>query len=248
MKSNNQLKNYDKLALVYEHLMRRIDYQTWAKYVFSIVKTSLNSNARVLEIAAGNCKFGNYFIKYFPFLTVTDLSLSMLKSCSGAISNRVCCDMTLLPFKNKFDLIYSTFDSVNYLTSKKKLLAMFKQVSNLLTTGGIFTFDASLERNSYIHIKQPYRKGAYKGINFEQKSEYNSKSRIHKNIFSITYNGISHVEIHRQKIYPFEDYFELLNTAGLYVKDCFNAFTYDPGRPDSERVQFIIKRKSNVSL
>ena len=248
MNRKKEAKNYDKVSLIYEYIMRKIDYQTWAKYIYSLVKLNLNSNAKVLEIAAGNCRFANNFSKYFPDLTVTDLSINMLKCDAGNKLAKVCCDMTLLPFNNKFDLIYSTFDSINYLTSRKKLLTFLKQTAALLSDNGIFTFDASLERNSLIHIKEPYRKGNYNGILFEQRSEYNFETRIHKNIFSIVDNDKTHLEIHKQKIFPFETYFEMLNNGGLYVKDCFKAFTYDPGDSDSERVQFIIKRKKNVNI
>ena len=157
--------------------------------------------------------------------------------------------MTNIPFKIKFDLIYSTFDSVNYLTSRKKLLDLFKQVSELLSPDGVFTFDASLEKNSMTHIKEPLRKGIFNGIHFEQTSEYNKISRVHKNVFMIKDNDGIHTEVHRQKIFPFETYFELMDLAGLYVKRCYNSFSYDEGNADSERVQFILKKvKSNAKL
>ena len=153
--------------------------------------------------------------------------------------------MSAFPFKNKFDLVYSTFDSVNYLTTRKGLVSLFKEVSEHLNDKGIFTFDASLEKNSIIHSKLPLRKGIYKGIHFKQKSEYDYESRIHRNIFKIkTKDGEVYTEIHKQRIYPFEDYFEFLDLCGLYVEECFDAFSFQNGGPGSERVQFIVKKRT----
>ncbi len=248
MDRNKVAENYYKVSLIYNYLMKRINYGAWAKYLYELVKPGLTSGSKVLELAAGNCSLANNFTKYFPYLIVSDLSKYMLRSDEKNQLPKVCCDMTKLPFKNKFDLIYSTFDSINYLTSKKKLLETFKQISFAITADGIFTFDASLEKNSLIHIKQPIREGDYNGIHFKQISKYNKDSRIHKNIFFIVDNNISYTEVHKQKIFPFETYFEMLDLAGLYVQECYNTFTRKAGGPHSERVQFIAKRKNNVSI
>ena len=57
--------------------------------------------------------------------------------------------MTNIPFNSEFDLILSTFDSVNYLTSGKKLLSFFKESQRLLNDDGILTFDASMEKKQF---------------------------------------------------------------------------------------------------
>ena len=249
MREYKQVKIYEKLPLIYDHLMKSINYETWAKYIYNIVKPYISKEGLVLELAGGSCKFANYFVKYYPKIIVTDISKNMLLRDKNNLPLKVCCNMSDIPFKMNFDLIYSNFDSVNYLTSKKQLLELFKEISKLLTENGIFTFDVSLEKNSIVHTKIPVRTGNYEGINFNQKSEYNERNRIHKNIFILKSNNEVLKEIHRQKIYPFETYFELLDTAGLYVKHCYNAFTYNDGTADSERIQFITKKvKKNVVI
>ena len=77
---------------------------------------------------------------------------------------------------------------------------------------------------------------------FTRKSKYNSSSRIHKNIFIITDEfGNVKKEIHTQKIYKFETYFDIIAKAGMYVVECLDAFTFNNGNQNSERAQFIIK-------
>ena len=243
-------KIYEKLPLIYNYIMRNVNYSGWAKYIFTLVEKDTTRNSTGLELGAGNCRLANHLGAFYPKLVATDISKNMLASDECALFPKVCCDMAILPFKTKFDFIYCTFDSVNYLTSRKKLLEMFKEVANLLTNEGIFTFDVSLEKNSLRYSKEPERQGTYKGVKFRQKNEYDIKTKIHKNIFLIKLNsGECFSEIHHQKIYSFETYFELLEKAGLFVRNCYDAFSYKEGSPESERVQFITKKiKRNVNL
>ena len=152
--------------------------------------------------------------------------------------------MTSLPFNTKFDFIYSTFDSVNYLLSKDKFIAMLKSVSNCLSDDGIFTFDVSMEKNSIRYQRYLNKKGKYQKILFKQKSFYNEKSRIHYNIFDITLpDGSVIEEVHKQKIYAFEDYFRFIDSTEFYVHKCYEAFSYKDANENSERAQFILKKK-----
>ena len=238
---------YNKLSLIYNSVMNKVRYDRWSEYLLAVVEMYINEDADVLELAAGNCNFAEYFVQYFPKLIVSDKSLKMLAASKINNIPKVCCDMSRLPFKSKFDLIYSTFDSVNYLTSKKSLLNLFKEVKPILKDDGIFTFDVSLEKNSLLHIKEPVRKGSYKGISFIHETSYNKKIRIHKNTFKIKLNNKIFIEVHRQKIYPFDLYFNIIESAGLYVVECMETFSFIKACEDSERVQFIVKKvKSNV--
>lgn len=50
-----------------------------------------------------------------------------------------------------------------------------------------------------------------------------------------------YTETHKQKIYPFAVYFELLEKAGLNVTECYEAFTFKDGNAGCERVQFVVR-------
>jgi len=241
-------KPYQVLPLIYPHLMKRIRYDKWAKYLYEIVRKDYPKKSKVLELAAGDCSFAKYFIKYYPSITVTDISFCML-SKNNYLKNKVCCDMLHLPFKSKYDLIYSNFDSINYILSGKLLLKLFTEVSLLLNDDGLFIFEVSLEKNSYIHAKKNNREGKYKGSTYKQSSIYNSDSRVHLNKFNIRLaNGDEYSEIHKEKIYSFDTYFKLIDKASLYVVDCYEAFTFKPGNKNSNRIQFILKKNKNAEI
>lgn len=224
--------------------MRKIRYDYWADYLYDITSKYVNKKAKTLELGAGNGQLAFFMKKYFNDLIISDLSHFMLSDSRNKKLKQVCCDMVSLPFKIKFDLIYSAFDSVNYLLTKAKMLKLFSEIRKHLTDDGIFTFDVSLERNSIYSCNKPVVKGKVKTITYEQKSVYNKKNRIHKNSFNINLpDGTIVRETHRQRIYLFEDYFKLIEKEGLFVVDCLEAFSFNDGKPDSNRVQFILKKQ-----
>ncbi|MGK9477220.1 class I SAM-dependent DNA methyltransferase [Melioribacter sp. OK-6-Me] len=243
MKSR-KVPQYSALAKIYGHLMRSIDYNDWAKYLLDIAAGLDTQNCKVLELAAGTGELARLLSNKFTDYVAIDSSYDML-SIANAQVKLVCCDMTLLPFKNKFNLIFSTFDSINYLTEKEKLKMLFAEVERCLETTGIFTFDVSLEFNSIKNAKYLNRSGKYGKIKYTQKSYYDKKERIHYNNFEIIMeDGTKYYEEHRQRIYSIEEYLELIDSTGLYVVNCFDAFTFNDVKKDSERAQFILKKKS----
>ncbi len=238
---------YEALSFIYDEVMKEIDYKVWSEYIIDIAKDYFNKkNVKVLELSAGNSKMAKRISKKFPNYIATDKSYKMLKQGTGIDIRKVCCDMSVLPFNRKFEFIFSTFDSVNYLLSKKRLLSLFEGVKDVLSEDGIFTFDVSLEKNSLEFKKNHQSFGSTNGYRFKRISKYYPKSRIHKNIFEITNQfGIVTQEVHKQKIYKFDTYFELIHKAGLSVVECLDAFTFNNGNQDSERIQFILKTNRN---
>ena len=84
-----------------------------------------------------------------------------------------------------------------------------------------------------------------KGIKYKQKSYFNVRSRIHYNHFEITLaDGKKVEEIHKQKIYRFEDYFEFIEDSDFYVSKCYETFTFQNANAATERAQFILKKRN----
>lgn len=245
MLKQGRAKPYEKVSVIYPGLMKNIDFKFWADYVADIAERFLDGSISVLELAAGSCIIAGRLKNRFKDFIATDISLPMLKSAEENNLKLICCSMIQLPFKNKFDFIFSTFDSINYLLTERDLFNLFKEVNYLIKKDGIFTFDASLEANSLAFKNQQVTKGNYKNYFFKRTSIYSRRNKIHKNIFHIEHiSGAKYKEIHRQRIYSFEAFFRLLDKAGLFVKECYDAFTFNTGSPYSERVQFVVRKKS----
>ncbi len=224
--------------------MRSVDYSFWAKYIKEIHDTLGDKNDIALELAAGNCSLANHLTNQFKKIYVSDISKEMLMTSANNNLEKICCDMSLLPFKIKFDFIYSAFDSVNYLNDESKLSNFFSNISFNLNKNGLLLFDVSLKNNSIKFVKSLNRKGVYNKIKYIQKSVFNEETKIHSNYIRIKLeDGKIIEELHQQKIYDFYYYFEVLESNNLYVMECFDSFTFNDATEDSERVQFIVKRK-----
>lgn len=237
-------ESYKYLAQVYQHLMKGIDYKIWAEYIKAISKRNKLKNPFVLELACGAGRLGIELKKTFKNYFLSDISFSMLEQRNDLNLPKVCCDMTLLPFKKAFDFVFSTFDSVNYLLTKEKFLKFLAEASRVIKPNGILTFDVSLENNSLRYQKYLNRSGKVDGKKYKQRSYYNSKSRIHFNRFDITLEDGSQVEeLHKQKIYKFEEYFKFVDDSDFYASNCYETFTFNNANAATERAQFILKKK-----
>jgi SAM-dependent methyltransferase len=241
----NKKKPYEKVSLIYEGLMKEVDFGLWTKYILEIACNYADTASSILEIAAGNCKMAERIKIKFPDLIATDVSLPMLKSIFQDGLIKVCCNMTRLPFRKKFDFIYCTFDSINYLLTQKELQSLFNEIRIILTESGIFTFDASLERNSLDFTRAQVTEDKYRDFSFKRINSYNRETKIHKNVFHIqNKTGVKYKEVHKQKIYDLNTYFNLVDKAGLFVKECYDGFTFKECSSKSERAQFIIGKSA----
>ena len=238
----NLKKNYSSLAGFYSKLMENIDYSLWAKYLFDItVKYNLPVKT-VLEIGGGNGKLATALSKKFPDYYLSEKS-SVFLAGSRFRKNRICCDMNSLPFKPHFDLVFAAFDTINYLPSQKSFLMLLDGVSSILNNDGVFTFDASLEKNSLAHSTGKKKIHHYHNQKIEHLSVYDQKRRIHTNEFVFYKDGaVVEKEIHKEKIFPFEFYFDQIEKSSFYIVDCLEAFGFRKGKPASRRVQFILKK------
>jgi SAM-dependent methyltransferase len=237
-----KVKPYEKLAEIYDGLMKKVDYVNWSKYIIDIAKNYISDDANVLELASGNCKMAELISRKYRNYVCSDISISMLKAGSNRL-NKICCDMTQPPFKKKFDFVFSAFDSVNYLLRIKTLRRLFDEIYLLLSNEGIFTFDVSLENNSLKLIKKEITEENYNGCNFTRTSIYNKRNKTHYNKFIMIdrKDGVFK-ETHKQKIYDFNTYFKLAENSGFYVDACYKCFTFEKANSGSDRAQFVLRK------
>ena len=238
-----KVKPYEKVSGIYDGLMKKLDYESWSKYILLIAKENVHDEAKFLELGAGNCKMAKILSEKYKNYYASDISISMLCSSHKNHLKKICCDMTSLPFKAKFDFVFSAFDSVNYILKQKSLLNLFKEINYLLEEDGIFTFDVSLEKNSLNFITSKSTEGQHNGYWYRMLGKYNKRSRIHYNNFYIwDESGIKFKEVHKEKIYKIDTYFKLADKAGLHIEACYDCFSFKDVNQKSERAQFVMRK------
>lgn len=224
--------------------MNKIDYRLWAKYINTLSKTNIKKNCYLLELSGGTGKLASILYNEFKKYVLCDLSKEMLMQNKTTIIPSVCCSNLSLPFKRKFNLIIMTFDSINYFLTKKQLLHFFSQIFNILENDGIFLFDASMLRNSINSLKKLNRNGIIDGISYIQKSDFNIKTKIHTNKFLIRNGNKYFKETHKQKIYSVTDFLNIFDRSNLYASNCYEAFSFKKASENSERIQFVVRKKN----
>lgn len=150
-------------------------------------------------------------------------------------------DMKDFYFEEKFDLIVSFFDSLNYLTEKAELKACFKNAANFLTKEGLFIFDM----NSIGRIKTITEKS----VVFEDPSYdcfwediVNKEENLWQVNLKICPNNKElpcFEEIHTERGYKISTVLKLLNQSGFEAVDVYNAFSFAPGKNNSDRLYFV---------
>ncbi|RKY90367.1 MAG: hypothetical protein DRQ13_12730, partial [Ignavibacteriae bacterium] len=72
---------YDSVSLIYEELMRDVNYKKWSKYLLDVVIEYLdNKESFILYFGPGNCRFARHLSKTYHNIIASDLSLPMLQN------------------------------------------------------------------------------------------------------------------------------------------------------------------------
>ena len=142
------MSSYDFLAGCYDQLTYDVDYSGWADYIQAhFNKGGLPGNT-VLDLACGTGSLTRELAERGYEMIGVDLSADML--AEAAEKNRdvdgippifLCQSMDKLDLYGTIDACVCCLDSVNYVTSPKKLQKAFERVHLFLMPGGLFLFD-----------------------------------------------------------------------------------------------------------
>ena len=244
---------YQALAPHYNRVMSHVDYPGWARYLKALWRTYHGTKppARILEIAAGTCPFAAHPIFPKAFTVFTDLSPTMLQvgAQHAAPRPRIACDARALPFKEPFDLAVMIYDSLNYLLQDQDVLLALKETHRMLQPGGLFMFDVTTATCSRRHFADSLDFEELDGCTSVRASRYDADSRVQLNLFTLFVAGSDgrydrREEIHRQRIYPISTLRRLASRAGFTVRACLADFSFKPGTERSERLHFVLQKKS----
>jgi ubiquinone/menaquinone biosynthesis C-methylase UbiE len=142
---------YDQIAEIYDEVDRRrgdhIDHN-WVDEVFNnILEILASSKEEVSELSFLDAASGSGFLaqrarKFFPRMTLLDISRNMLKRIDLPETLKVCSDTCFIPAKeSSFDVI-GGFATLHHLKSPKKF---FQESYRVLRPGGIIYTDHDIE-------------------------------------------------------------------------------------------------------
>ena len=227
---------YKKFASAYDGIYDDNFYNGYYFFIKKIVKENNISQVNLLDLACGT---GRLLQKLKPICHIiegVDSSAEMLKVAK--FKDRKIKyyqqDFLNLNLKNEYNVIISTFDSVNYLKTKADLMVAFKNVCRHLAKGGIFVFDFN---TIYKKPKKEIKKG---GIFFRSliKGRYWLINIILKKDDKIIFQ-----ERHKERLYSFAEIASALKASGLEIISIYSDFSREIRKPVKEPRLFLLAKK-----
>ncbi len=251
-----KVANYTYLAPLYDKLMEDVDYESWADYIDEIIQEHHSAPEKILELACGTGsvalsleEFGYYEI------VATDLSEEMIaiaKSKASKVTSSVrfkTMDFLNIMPDEHFDVIFSVFDSVNYLKSEAEILSMLSGCHNILNDRGLLIFDFSTPKNSLQAVDYLNNEEAQvNNLRFFRTSEFDAQKKLHINKFEIELldkdkkSVIKQFqEVHTQHIYTLEEMLSILEQTPYHLVAKYGDFDLLDANENSARITLVLQ-------
>lgn len=245
---------YTASAVIYDHMMKEVNYRGWARYLILLMKTAglesrraKISGEKLCEFACGTGNISFIMSKLGFDVTGVDSSAGMLAVATAKLGRRRAANMRLVHHdmvtyseRMAFNRAICVYDSINYISTADSIGRFFASVFESLKPGGVFVFDASLESNSLNDSSLFVQKGKYRGIYYHRKSQYDPRARIHTTYVRVKNGDRVIEEIHREFVYDLPLIRKLFTDAGFQERFAAADFTMLEANDNSERVHFVL--------
>lgn len=248
-KSVQRVQPYEKLASIYDHVMRHVNYARWGDYIQQLLELWRPETRSVLDIACGT---GNLLseLRHRGFLLAgADYSPAMVAVARKKPALRgiplFTADMTQFYVKKPVETVLCLYDSINYLMELAHLRRFFDSAEQVLVKDGLLIFDICTEHNSLEFFFNYYDHEKTETFSYDRWSHYDRKNRIQFTEFKIRFKSDPAVyhEVHRQRIYSIREILEAIEPSGFDLLAAYHMFSTQPASPRSNRIHFVLRKK-----
>ncbi len=247
---------YCEFALLYDRLMRDVDYDAWTAYILALADAFLQQAAAdertVVDCACGTGEITLRLARGGLTAVGMDSSADMLRVAQQKAMARglripfVQADMRDFTTHHPVDLVVACCDGVNYLDSQQEAGRFFAAANRALKPGGLLLFDISsayklehtLDGRTFGESEEAY---AYLWQNV-----FDARSRLLE--MELTFfirDGARYRrfdETHIQRAHTDGELDAELGRQGFAVCGKYEAFTKRPPKADSERIQWVARK------
>ena len=211
---------YSKFSSVYDEVMDHVDFQEWANFIIGSWKETKLPD-KILDLGCGSGTLLNHFPSSIGTKVGIDSSLQMLEMAKKKYPKiqYIQSDIIYFSLKEKFPLVVSTHDTLNYILQPEKLITHFQTVNKNMELGGYYFFDLSSEYNLIhnFHKKQLFYN--IDSVKLTWRNTYNQKRKVITStlIFSI-FKDLKiqkYRETHYQKFHPHSIILKILQKTGF---------------------------------
>ena len=240
-------ESYNAFAEIYDEVMDAVPYDYWFDYMKFLWKYHRDHPPqKILELACGTGSMMKRFVGQNYLIDGLDKSASMLEQAKNKLAGEgfsgqvYCQDMREFSLDKKYDLIYSIFDSMNYILTLEDLELVFKQVYQHLTDKGLFIFD--FNTRARLQEIEPGLKN-FHGKDFDCQwrdivDEKNNLWQVKLTINLADQPGFFH-EQHKETSFALTKIDRALQKAGFKFNCCYDGNSLRKGREASSRVYFV---------
>lgn len=240
---------YEKLAVIYDHLMQHVDYRQWAEYVLELINVWKPDTKYVLDTACGTGNFLNMFKKYHFRLYGFDSSFPMVLQASRKSRSHGIhiwqAGMTGLSTKQFFDVILCLYDSINYIMYPEEISRFLSEIETSLTSKGVFIFDICTENNSVKFFYNYYDHEKNETFSYDRWSHYSHKTKVQFTEFKMHFKSdpIAYHEVHQQRIYSVKTIVDLIGKSRFRILEKYDGFSFRSPGSKSNRIHFVLQLK-----
>ncbi|MBS1515242.1 MAG: class I SAM-dependent methyltransferase [Bacteroidetes bacterium] len=186
---------YDLLAPFYDDVIG--SNSSSKKILLSSAKKYLKKNSNILELGCGTAENLTIFKNDYNLFGI-DISAEMLKHARKKIPTGKFYkgDIAKFELKEKFDLIFCLYDTINHLESFSQWISLFKSVEAHLNHTGIFIFDfntlhkLNILSQSDIYPEFPENDVLLLNVNKKSRNMFNWDIKYFKHVSMAKYNLI----------------------------------------------------------
>lgn len=246
------MEGYSVFAQYYDSLTGNVEYPKRADYLLRLMDRLGHQPGLCLDLACGTGSLTLELFRRGLDVYGVDASVEMLSEArakcaeAGADLLFLCQRMQDLDLYGTVDTVFCTLDSLNHLPGREELQKAFAKVSFFMDPGGWFLFD----------MNTPYKHETVLGNHtfvYDTESVYcvwqnryfPAGCRVDITLDFFQRNGKSYTrsgERFSEWAYPREEILRLLENAGFGEIRAFHELTFDPPRPDSQRLVFAAKK------
>lgn len=133
---------YKIFSKIYDEFMESCDYDKWCELLEEIIVKERDETENILDLGCGTGELLKRISRKYK-CSGLDISKEMIEKAKKKINGATFFlgDMRVFNTLEKYDVIFSFFDTINHLKSLEELLDTFNSVSNCLRKNGIYIFD-----------------------------------------------------------------------------------------------------------
>jgi ubiquinone/menaquinone biosynthesis C-methylase UbiE len=244
---------YQEFAIIYDEVMRGVDYFTWADYILNLANRFGFDHKRMLDLACGTGSLAMLLSARGVSVMGVDRSRIMLQQAEKKARekghkdlNWAQGDLRNFSVDETFPLITCLYDSVNYLLSEEDVASCLNRVFMHLQPGGGFIFDITTEYNIIVNFADYTFAENLDDFAYIWENRYNIRSKVIRSDVTIFHKDQDvfrrYREVHEQKIYPVDRMHALVKSAGFEILGTFDGFTLEEPGPKVERIHFVCRR------